>query len=110
MTNLRSPIGEGFSFRPAGPGALVHRALIVEGKEGLDLTDDLATGAVGIKDLIKEAKESATQAIDAVAAVGAVIGLREQARREQRAEEEFQMTEALLAQLLNALARDQQSD
>jgi hypothetical protein len=79
--------------------------LIVEGKEGLDLTDDLATGTVGIKDLIKEAKEGATQAIDAVAAVGALIGLREQARREQRAEQQFQMTEALLAPVLNAAAQ-----
>ena len=77
----------------------------MEGKEGLDLTDDLATGTVGIKDLIKEAKEGATQAIDAVAAVGALIGLREQARREQRAEQQFQMTEALLTQLLNAAAQ-----
>ena len=40
-------------------GAFVDPALVVEGKEGLDLADDFAAGAAGLEDLVKEAKEGA---------------------------------------------------
>jgi hypothetical protein len=56
-------------------GIPVDRALVVEGKECLDLPDDLAAGALGVQDLIEKAKEGASQGIDALAAVWALVSL-----------------------------------
>jgi hypothetical protein len=72
--------GQSFSGLAVGAVALIDGALVVEGKERLDLADDLAAGAMGVENLIKKPKESATQAIDALTAVGALIGLAQQAR------------------------------
>ena len=58
-----------------GAGAFVDRAGIVEGKKRLDLTDDLAAGAIGIEDLIEKTKEGAAQAVDPITAVRAFVGL-----------------------------------
>ena len=74
-------------------------------KERLDLADDLAAGTVGIEDLIEEGKESAPQAIDAIPAVGAFLSLGEQARRQERSEEFFQVQQVLLAQGVDPLAQ-----
>ena len=86
-------------------GACGHRAMAVQGKERLDLTDHLPTGALGIEHLIKKAKEGAADRIDAIAAVGALVGLGEQPWRQPGAEEEVQVQEVLLAQLLDAGAQ-----
>jgi len=91
-----------------GAGAWVHRAGVVEGKERLDLADDLAAGAIGIEDLIEKAKEGAPEAIDAVPAVGAFVGLGQQSRGQEGAQESFQMEQALLAQAVDAPAQSSQ--
>jgi hypothetical protein len=54
---------------------------------------------LGFEYLIEEAKEGAPHAIDALAAVGAFIGLGEQARRQQWVEQPFEVGEALLAEV-----------
>jgi chloramphenicol 3-O-phosphotransferase len=71
----------------------------MEGEERLNLANNLAAGAVGFEYLIEEAKEGAPHAIDALAAVGAFVGLGEQARRQQWVEQLFEVGEALLAEV-----------
>ena len=73
----------------------------MQSKERLDLTDDFAAGARGIEDLIEKTKESAAQTKDALAAVGALIGLGEQPRGQEGSQQQFQMAEALLAEALD---------
>ncbi len=87
-----------------GAGAFVDRAATDEGKEGLDLADDLAAGALGIEDLIEKAEESAAEGIDALTAVEAFVGLGEQVRGQERGEELFQVQEILLAQGVDPVA------
>jgi hypothetical protein len=86
-------------------GAFVHTPAIRKAKEGLDLAHDFATGAMGVKDLIEKAEESPAHIVDAVAAVGALVRLGEQVRRQTGREEGFQAKEALLAEALDALAQ-----
>jgi hypothetical protein len=81
----------------------------VEAKEGLDLADDLPAGAIRMEDLIEKAKESAADRIDAIPAAGALVGLGEELRREQRGEEGIQVREALLAEGLDAAAQGSQA-
>jgi hypothetical protein len=54
----------------------------MEREEGLDLTNDLAAGAVWLEDLIKEPEKGAAYRIDALSAVSAFIGLSQQAGRQ----------------------------
>ncbi len=77
----------------------------MKGKERLDLADDWAAGAMGIEDLIEEAKEGASDAIDSIAAVGAFLSLGEQACRQERREEFFQVQQVLLAEEPDPLAQ-----
>ncbi len=77
----------------------------MQSKERLDLTDDLAAGALGIEDLIEETKESAAHAKNALAAIGALIGLGKQARGQEGSQEQFQMAEALLAEVFDPVAQ-----
>jgi len=72
--------GQSLAGLAIGAGAFVHTGLAVEAKEGLDLTDDFATRAVGIEDLIEEAKESTADAIDAIPAIGTLVVLGKKAR------------------------------
>ena len=58
-----------------GTGAFIDAAEVVETEQGLDLPDDFTARAGGIEDLEKETKKSASHRIDAVAAVGALVGL-----------------------------------
>jgi hypothetical protein len=88
-----------------GAGAFVHGAATFQRKEGLDLADNLAAGAVGIEDLIEKAKEGAAQGIDALTAVGTFLGLGEQVRGQERGEEFFQVQETLLAQGVDPFAQ-----
>ncbi len=81
----------------------------MEGKERLDLADDLAARAIGIEDLIEKAKEGAPQAIDPIAAVGPFVGLGQQPRGQERAEELIKMDEALLAEGWDARAQGGQA-
>ena len=86
-------------------GAFVHRAAGVQGKECLDLTDNLPAGALRIEHLIEKAKEGAADRIGALAAVVALVGLGEQTGRQPRAEEEVQVQQVLPAQTLDAGAQ-----
>ena len=63
---------------------MVHRVAGSEGKERLDLADDLPAGALGIENLMEKTKEGAADVIDPIAAVAALVGLRQKARRLQR--------------------------
>jgi len=47
----------------------------VEGKECLDLPDDLAAGASGIEHLVEEPEEGAPDREDALPAIGSLVGL-----------------------------------
>ena len=58
-----------------------------------------------IEHLIEEAKEGAADRIDAITAVGALVGLGEQAGRQPGAAEEVQLQETLLAPALDAGAQ-----
>ena len=90
-------------------GTFVQRALPLEGQERLDLADDFTAGAVRIEDLIEEGKEGSAQAVDAIPAVGALLGLGEQARWQAGAKEEFQVGQALLAERVDASAQGGQA-
>jgi len=83
-------------------GAFVNVALPIEGQARLDVADHLAAGAVGIKDLIEEGKDGLTQAEDALAAVGVFVGGGEQARGQDRGQQQFQLAEAVLAEVPKA--------
>ena len=71
-------------------------------KAGLDLPDDFAAGAAGIEDLIEKAPEGAPEAVNAGAAVGALVGLGQPPGRAELAEELFAVEQALLAERLAA--------
>jgi len=81
----------------------------MKGEEGLDLADDFATGGVGFERLVEKSKEGAPHAKDALAAVGALVLLGEQARRQERSQQQFQMAETLLAEALNPAAQGGQA-
>src|SRR2546426_821134 len=91
-----------------GAGAFVHPATVVEGKKCLDLADDLAAGAIRIEHLVEKAKEGAAHRIDPITAVGALVGLGQEPWGQQRTQEQIQVQEALLAQVLDALAQGSQ--
>jgi hypothetical protein len=61
------------------------------------LADHLAAGAVGIEHLVEDTKEGAPDAENAFSAVESLVGLRQQGRREEPAEELVQVKEALLS-------------
>jgi hypothetical protein len=90
--------GQALAGLAVGAGALIDGALVVEGKESLDWADDFAAGGFGLEHLVEEAKEGAAHAEDPVAAVGALVGLGEQARGEEGSQEQFQVAEALWAE------------
>jgi hypothetical protein len=92
-----------------GAGALVDRAQVVETEQGPDLADRFAAGRARIEGLVEKGPEGATEGEDAVAAVGAVVGLGQQAGRDEAAEEQLQVEEALLAELLDAGAQGGQA-
>jgi hypothetical protein len=54
--------------------------------------------------LVEKAKESPAHGVDALAAIGALLGLGQNARDQERANELFQVGEALLAQVLHTAA------
>jgi hypothetical protein len=79
-------------------GAFIDVAVLVQGKKGLDLPDDLAAGTIGIEHLVEETKEGAPDAENAFSAVGAFLGLRQQGWRQEAAQELVQVEETLVAQ------------
>ena len=83
--------------------------MALEAKERLDLADDFTAGAVRIEDLIEKGEEGAAQALDAIAAVGAFLGLGKKARRQPGANELFQVGQALLAEVLDPFAQGGQA-
>jgi len=101
QTRQNIPRQPGSCLAPTA-GAIVHAAIALEGKERLDLVDDLATGAARIEHLIEKAKEGAADGVNPLAAVGAFVGLGQDPWRQQRAEELIEVGEALLAQVLDA--------
>src|SRR5438045_7846011 len=96
---------QSLSSLAVGAVTLVDVALILEGEEGLNLSHDLAAGALGIKHLIEEAKEGAAHAKDTLAAVGSFLGLGQQAGRQQRPDQQFQVAKALLTEVLDPVAQ-----
>ncbi len=72
--------GQSLAGLAIGTRAFVHGGLPMQAKERLDLADDFAAGTVGIEDLIEEGKESTAHAIDAIAAVRALVVLGKKAR------------------------------
>jgi len=72
---LKGVQGQSLAGLAIGAGAFVHIGFALEAKEGLDLTDDFATGTVGFEDLIEEGKESTAHAIDAIPAIGTLVVL-----------------------------------
>jgi hypothetical protein len=81
---------------------VIDTPAVLETKQGLGLADDLAAGTSGIEGLIKEAPEGAPEREDALAAVGALVGLREKPGGDELTEEIFELEEALLADTLDA--------
>jgi hypothetical protein len=92
-----------------GAAALVHRAAIVETEQSLNLSDDLAARAGGIEHLVEETPKGATHRIDAIAAIGTLVALGQQPGRDQFCEEQFEVSEALLADVLHAAAEGSQA-
>ena len=78
--------GEASARDAIGTGTHAHLARAKEPEERLDLAHDLPAGAIGIKDLVKKAKEGTANRIDLFPAVGSVIGLRQEQGRQKRAE------------------------
>jgi hypothetical protein len=69
------------------------------------LAHDLATGAIGIKDLVKKAEEGPADRIDLLAAVRPLVGLRQEPGGQQRAEQAIQVHQALRAEVVDVLAQ-----
>jgi len=109
-TQTRQPIPRqpGSCLTPAA-GAFVDRAAQLEGKERLGLADHRATGAMGIEHLIEKTEEGAADVVDPITAVAAFVGLSQEARRQERAQELIEVKEALLAQAVYAPAQRSQS-
>ena len=81
----------------------------MQGKERLDLADDFPAGGVGFEHLVEEAEEGAAHGVDPLAAIGALVGLREQAWGQQGSQEQLQVAEALLAEGLDPAAQGGQA-
>jgi hypothetical protein len=62
-----------------------------------------------MEDLVEKAKEGAADVVDPITAVGAFVGLGQEPRGQERAEELLEVEEAFLAQLLDALAQGRQA-
>src|SRR6266571_2101742 len=77
----------------------------MECEERLDLADDFAARTVRFERLVEEAKEGAPHAVDTLATVGALISLCEQAWRQERSQDRFQVAEAVLTESLDAVAK-----
>jgi hypothetical protein len=90
-------------------GAFGDAAAALKAKERLDLPDDLAAGASRIEDLIKKPPEGAAHRVDALAAIGILLGGREQPSRDQVREERFEPEETLLTHALEAPAERSQA-
>jgi hypothetical protein len=69
------------------------------------LAHDLATGAVGIKDLVKKAEEGSANRIDLLTAVRARVSLHQEPGGQQRAEQAVQVHKALRAEVVDVLAQ-----
>lgn len=89
--------------------SFIDGAQVVEAKEGLDLPDDFAAGAAGIEDLREKAPEGAADRIDALATIGALVGLGQEPSRDELAKELFEVQQAVLAEVLDALAEGGQA-
>ena len=81
-----------------GAGAGAGSRAAGQSTQGQNLADDFPAGAVRVEDLGQEPEEGAPDRIDSVPAVGAFLGLGEQARRQPWVEEPVQLEQALLAE------------
>ncbi len=81
----------------------------MQGQESLDLADHLAAGAIRVKHLVEKAEEGATDRKDSLSAVGTLVGLSQQGRRQDALEEQIQVPEALLAERLHAPAHGREA-
>jgi len=78
---------------------------VLESEQGLDLADNLATGALGLKNLVEEAKESAAQSVDPLPAVRSLLALGQKPRGKEGAQKQIEVVKALLAQMLDLSAQ-----
>jgi hypothetical protein len=88
---------------------LVKSAALVESRQSLNLANDFAAGGIGLEHLIKEAKEGAPQAKDALTTVGALVGLAQQVLGQQGSYKQLEMRETLVAKVLDAPAQSSQA-
>src|SRR5436309_1902813 len=110
MANALEPLqGQAQAGLAIAAGGFIDRLCRVEAKEGLNLPDHFPAGAAGIEDLIEKAPEGAPERVNALAAVGAFVGLRQKSRRDESGEEFFEQQKALLAQGLEAPAEGGQA-
>ena len=79
-------------------------AQVVQAQMGQDLADGLAARASWVKGLVEEGPKGATEAVEALSAVGTFVALGEQPWWQQWGEDFFQVEERLLAQVFQALA------
>ena len=86
-------------------GGFVDVGAVVQNKKGLDLPDYLAARAIGLEHLVEKAKESAANGEDTFSAIGSFVGLGQQSRRQEPAENLVQLHEALLAELAETSAQ-----
>jgi hypothetical protein len=73
------------------------------------LADHFAARAIGTKHLIEKAKEGPADAKDPLSAVGAFVGLGQELRGQQWAQEMIEVEKTLLAEVLDALAQGSQA-
>jgi len=97
--------------RKAGPrlalsaGVFADPSRAQEGEERLDRTHDFAARASGIDPLVEKAKAGAAHRVNLLAAVWAFIRLGQKPSGQERAKEEVQVGEALLAQGADAFTQ-----
>lgn len=87
-----------------GTGGRIDLLVGVEPQEGLGLTDNGAAGGIGGEDLREKEPEGAADGEEAIAAVGAVIGLGEKMGWEEVREEDLEIVLGSEAELLKTPA------
>jgi len=76
----------------------------MQSAQSQDLADNFPAGAFGFEHLKEESKEGAAHRINSFAAVGALVGLGEKSRRQERAKQQIQLREAVLLEVLELAA------
>jgi len=80
-------------------GSVVGRVdeLLLSLKRGLNLAQGLAAGGARVEDLPEKAQESMSKGEGALAAMGSIVSLREEVKRQKGLEEELELREGKAA-------------